>query len=41
MIFEKLITYAEGQPANGSEFFIDPDLVVRESTGPAKAQADL
>jgi LacI family transcriptional regulator len=41
MIFEKLITNAEGQPANGSEFFIDPDLVVRESTGPAKAQADL
>jgi len=35
MVFEKLITSAENRPSHGSEFFIDPDLVVRESTGPA------
>ena len=37
MVFEKLISSAETRPSHGHEFFIDPDLVVRESTGPAKA----
>jgi LacI family transcriptional regulator len=35
MIFEKLMGGAE-QQGQGSEFVIDPDLVIRESTGPAR-----
>ncbi len=34
LVFEKLVS--ADPPTNGSEFLIDPDLVVRDSTGPAK-----
>lgn len=34
--FEKLIAGTESPPADGCEFLIDPDLVIRESTGAAR-----
>jgi DNA-binding LacI/PurR family transcriptional regulator len=35
IVFEKLFRSSEIPLAHGSEFVIDPDLVIRESTGPA------
>lgn len=36
IVFEKLISGSETPLGHGSEFVIDPDLIIRESTGPAR-----
>jgi len=38
MVVEALLSHAEG--ARGSEIVIEPELVVRDSTGPAPQRAD-
>jgi LacI family transcriptional regulator len=36
IVFERLIAGAEKAPTDGCEFLIDPDFILRESTGPAR-----